>query len=288
MIKDEEAVWKEGLYTTYGKWMDGWESRRRRTAGHDWCIVQLGLPGVIKAIEVDTAYFTGNFSPKVSVLGASLSSSTEISSLLQLRDETKASRPDDGTMGTCASEKEWNLVNQLHSNTWSELVALTPLAAGYEETRRTVFVINSNEVTTHLRINMGPDGGIARVRVYGYVSVNPENLSHGEDIDLVSVENGGLAIAWSNMHYGHPRNLIVPGRGTCMGDGWETARQPKRPPVYTQGPDGLIVLPGFDWAILKLGIAGIVSSVEVDTNFYKGNYPESCLVILLYCAVVVQ
>ncbi len=135
-----------------------------------------------------------------------------------------------------------------------------------------------------MRVNMGPDGGIARIRVYGEVTLSPEKIPFDRDIDLACVEYGGLALACSNKHYGHPRNLVAPGRGTCMGDGWETARQPKRPAVYERGPDGLMVLPGCDWSIIKLGVPGIASMIEVDTNFYKGNYPESCMIEACYLA----
>lgn len=166
-------------------------------------------------------------------------------------------------MGLCATDEEWAAVAGLKSENWTTLVPLTPLGAGYEETRRTMFTIDSNEVISHLRINMGPDGGIARVRVYGEVVVSPSALTAAarqgqqqqqqQAVDLLSVRLGGLAVAWSNKHYGHPRNLVAPGRGNCMGDGWETARQPKRPAVYQKGADGLMVLPGYDWALLKLG-----------------------------------
>lgn len=278
MIKDDDAVWKQDLYTTYGKWMDGWETRRRRTEGHDWCIVQLGLPGLIRAIEVDTAFFTGNFSPKVSIHGASARSAnaSTVENLVRLRLSSVEGR-EDARMGLCASPAEWEGVAGLQSDSWPVLVPLSPLGAGYEETRRTLFEVRHNEPIHFLRINMGPDGGIARIRVYGEVVVDPERLPSA-DIDLAAVEHGGIAIACSNRHYGHPRNLIAPGRGNCMGDGWETARQPARPPVYVKGEDGLMVLPGCDWAILRLGITGVITSLEVDTHFYKGNYPESCLV----------
>jgi allantoicase len=75
MLKDSEPVWKEEAFTTYGKWMDGWESRRRRTEGHDWAIVKLGMPGIIHRIDVDTAYFTGNFSPMVQIQSTFLNES---------------------------------------------------------------------------------------------------------------------------------------------------------------------------------------------------------------------
>jgi allantoicase len=105
---------------------------------------------------------------------------------------------------------------------------------------------------------MGPDGGIARIRVYGTIvpdinALRTKYASSGELLDLAAVEVGGVAVACSNKHYGHPRNLIVPGRGNCMADGWETARQPNRPPVYVRQEDGLMHLPGCDWSIIKLG-----------------------------------
>eukprot|EP01035_Chromulina_nebulosa_P018740 gene18740-24505_t len=277
MISDTNPVWKEDLYTSYGKWMDGWESRRRRTEGHDWCIVKLGIPGIIRGIEVDTAYFTGNFSPKISIQSNHYDKSepSVIQSLLSLRDDLKV---DGSRIGTAASSEEFSLVQNLESDKWDYLIELTPLGAGYEQTRYNFFPISCNKVINYLRINMGPDGGIARIKVYGEVYILPESIPYDKDIDLASIEYGGLALACSNSHYGKPQNLIAPGRGNCMGDGWETARQPNRPPVYRKGDDGLIILPGFDWAILKLGLPGNITSIVVDTNFYKGNYPESCLI----------
>jgi allantoicase len=280
MIKDEDAVWKQDEYTTFGKWMDGWETRRRRTEGHDWCVVQLGIPGIIRAIEVDTAFFTGNFSPKVSILGAlHLSDNSAADALRRSRRDSVAGQPEIGRMGMKASDAEWTEVQKLQSESWPVLVELTPLGAGYEDTRKNLFQIPPGHgPIQYLRINMGPDGGIARVRVYGEVVVQPERIPADRDIDLAAVEHGGMAIACSNKHYGHPRNLIAPGRGNCMGDGWETARQPRRPAVYQKGADGLMVLPGCDWSVLKLGVPGNISQIEVDTHFYKGNYPESCTI----------
>jgi hypothetical protein len=193
MVKDEDAVWKQDLYTPFGKWMDGWESRRRRTEGHDWCIVKLGLPGIVHAIEVDTAFFTGNFSPKVSIQGVALGSEEEatVQTLLQLRAASTASRPEFGRMGLAASPEEFSTVSRLQSDHWSMLVPLTPLGAGYEDTRRTVFAIDSAQPVSYLRVNMGPDGGIARIRVYGEVLVRPENFPRDRDFDLLAVEHGG-------------------------------------------------------------------------------------------------
>lgn len=302
LLKDDEPVWKQDEYTPFGKWMDGWESRRRRTEGHDWCIVELGIAGTIKAVELDTMYFSGNFSPKASVCGIDITSGSSkakvVQDLLATRAKSIEDRPEFGRMGLAASGNEWELVNQLQSELWEELVPLSPLGAGYEETRRTVFLLEgSSKRITHIRLNMGPDGGISRMRLYGQILPDLSKLSPRTEVDLAFVSLGGLALAWSNKHYGHPRNLIAPGRGLCMGDGWETARQPLRPAKYQKGPDGLMLLPGYDWAVLKLGkwlllvvdafsaklkfsagVSGTVNHLEIDTHFYKGNYPESCLI----------
>jgi allantoicase len=280
VIKDEEPVWKQDDYTPFGKWMDGWESRRRRTEGHDWCLIQLGLPGFVRVIEIDTCFFTGNFSPVVSVYGIQQPKSMNaVEDLLNLREDSKQERPEHGRMGLAASAQEFSLVSELKSEEWPVLIPLSPLGAGYEATRKTIFQVPSGlGPLQYLRLNMGPDGGIARIRVYGEVTINPENIPSDKEIDLAYVENGGMAIACSNKHYGHIRNLIVPGRGNCMGDGWETARQPKRPPVYQKGPDGLMLLPGYDWTVLQLGVNGMIKLLEIDTHFYAGNYPESVMV----------
>ena len=118
LLKDADPIWRNDDYTPYGKWMDGWESRRRRTEGHDWCIVQLGMPGIITAIEIDTAFFTGNFSPKVSVTGAFLSPDSEIvSNLIRLRGD------GEERIGTKATDEEQKLVDQLHSEAWSVVLS---------------------------------------------------------------------------------------------------------------------------------------------------------------------
>ncbi len=158
MIKDEEPVWKQDDYTPFGKWMDGWESRRRRTEGHDWCIIKLGLPGFIRAIEIDTAFFTGNFSPQSSVYGTLKPNDPDIvETLLSLRSQSIGSRLEFGRMGLAASEEEWNNVHKLHSESWPVLIPLTPLGAGYEATRRSIFEVAPGlGPIQYLRLNMGP------------------------------------------------------------------------------------------------------------------------------------
>lgn len=278
LLKDGPAEWRENIFTTYGKWMDGWECRRRRTEGHDWCIIRLGLHGTISSINVDTSFFTGNFSPSVSIQGIFFQEEPiEIMRLTTLRKQGIAIE-EDGRMGTCASREEFELAMSLESHNWPFLVELSPLRAGYSETCDNKFSISNTTKVSHIRLNMGPDGGIARLRLYGSVTVDATSLPADTDIDLASVKIGGIALACSNKHYGQPSNMLLDGRGTCMGDGWETARQPARPAVYQSGPDGLLVLPGCDWSIFRLGAKGVVNQIIVDTNFYKGNYPESCMV----------
>jgi allantoicase len=124
------------------------------------------------------------------------------------------------------------------------------------------FSIQAEGRVTHLRFKIYPDGGVARLRVYGEVVPDPARIrEHGGRIDLAAVESGALVLASSDMFFGHRHNLIMPGRASNMSDGWETKRR--------RGP-------GHDWVIIKLGARGSLRQVEVDTSHFKGNYPESC------------
>jgi len=157
------------------------------------------------------------------------------------------------------------------------------LGAGYPDTRHNLFLVHSDQVFTHLRVNQHPDGGIARLRVYGVVAVEPSSLAAMGVVDLAGVAQGGRALCCSNAHYGHPRNMLNPGRGRNMGEGWETARQSHRPPVFEEDEaTGLIKLPGSDHAVIRLGVPGHVVEVEVDTQHFRGNYPESCRIDAAY------
>ncbi|CBJ29193.1 conserved unknown protein [Ectocarpus siliculosus] len=258
-------------FTEFGKWMDGWESRRKRVAGHDWCIIKLGLPGRIRGVKVDTAFFTGNQAPRFSLQGAWLPQEPE--ALTQLGRAWTKDR-----LGSAAGADEMARAASLGSEQWEEVVGTTPLRPGYEDGRCHYFDIISDRKYTHLRLNMFPDGGIARLKVHGIVERSWDGVPHDAEIDLLSVENGGVEVACSNHHYGEPKNMIKPGRGINMGDGWETARKTDRPTVLEIGPDGLVKAPGSDWAILRLGVIGEVKRLVVDTNHFKGNFPESILV----------
>ena len=228
LLKVAAPIFIEGKYTDRGKWMDGWESRRRRTPGFDWCIIRLGLPGIVRGVVVDTSYFRGNYPEHCSLEGATFSG---LPTEAELAGETVQ---------------------------WVPLLPQMPLA-GDTQNR---FPINYQERITHLRFRIFPDGGVARLRVYGEVVPDWDQLKRaGGQIDLAAVENGALVLSCSDMFFGHKHNLIMPGRAAGMSGGWETKRR--------RGP-------GHDWAIIKLGRRGQIHRVEVDTTHFKGNFPESC------------
>src|ERR1700730_16169464 len=228
LLKATVPIFLEGEYTDRGKWMDGWETRRRRTPGYDWCIIRLGLPGIIRGVMVDTSYFRGNY-------------------------------PEHCSLEACAFEGQpapEDLTNE--SVKWIPILPQLPLAGDTQNP----FPIKTEERFTHLRFKIYPDGGVARLRVYGEVSPDWTKLRRlGGAIDLAAVENGGLVLGCSDMFFGHRHNLIMPGRALNMSDGWETKRR--------RGP-------GHDWVIIKLGSPGHINRLEIDTSYFKGNFPESC------------
>ncbi len=228
LLKAAKPVWIEDKYTDAGKWMDGWETRRHRAPDHDWCIIRLGLRGVLRGVVVDTSFFKGNFPEKCS--------------LEACRTE---GQPDAATLASAATP-------------WTEVLAISPLRGDTQN----LFEIRRSDTFTHLRFHIYPDGGVARLRAYGEVAPDWENIRRaGGRVDLAAVENGGLVAAASDMFFGSRHNLILPGPSRGMHDGWETRRR--------RGP-------GFDWSIIRLGAPGTIEYIEVDTSHFKGNFPESC------------
>ncbi len=217
MLNPDEPEWRAGVYDEHGKWMDGWESRRRRDQGHDFCVVRLAAPCTLALLDIDTRHFTGNYPPFASVEGCLLTG-----------------KPDASTL-------------------WTELMPRSPLQGN----EHNWFELQSRRVWSHLRLNIYPDGGVARLRCYGTVHRDWTQATSGV-IDLAAALSGGRALECSDEHYGSMGNLLLPGRGTSMADGWETRRR--------RGP-------GFDWVILRLGHPGRIGSIEVDTAYFKGNYP---------------
>ena len=266
LLKPSPPEWREGVFTLYGKWMDGWETQRKRIPGHDWCVIKLGIPGVIKGLDIDTSFFTGNYPPKVSLQAASL-------------DKGQIIFPERKSAMGSKAPADWITKTAKATEVWTEILPMTELKPGNPATAHNFFVINNSERWTHVRLNIYPDGGVARLRVYGLavkdwtqmIMTNKEMI-----VDLAAMENGGAVVGWSNMHYGHPRNLIAPGPGINMGDGWETARRVDRPSVLELGEDGCLKVPGCEWSIIHLGHPGTLKKIEIDTAHFKGNFPASC------------
>ncbi len=220
LIEPQDPVFIEGKYDDHGKWMDGWESRRKRTPGHDHCIIRLGIPGIVHGFDIDTRYFTGNYPPSASI-------------------------------DACTSEA----MTPTKKTEWWELLPKVDLQGDSHH----FHPLANDRSCTHLRLNIYPDGGVARLRVYGEIRPDWKKVDPNELIDLFAIENGGRAVACSDEHYGSKHNLNLPGRGADMGDGWETARR--------RGP-------GNDWVVLRLGHPGRIGKVEIDTAHFKGNYPD--------------
>jgi allantoicase len=227
LLKAGPAEWREGVYTERGKWMDGWETRRRRTPGYDWCIVRLGIPGLVRGLVVDTSYFRGNY-------------------------------PEFCSIEACAVDGTPDPTQVAEKASWTEILPRSPLSGD----SKNQFAVRHGERVTHLRLNIYPDGGVARLRVYGEGCLDRRMLDPGSEIDLAAAEHGGFVPVCSDMFFGHRNNLIMPGRSTHMGDGWETKRR--------RGP-------GHDWTIVRLASRGVLHRAEVDTDHFKGNAPGSCM-----------
>jgi allantoicase len=207
-----------------GQEYDGWETRRRRPAaggelGHDWAVVRLGLPGVIRGVVIDTAWFKGNFPPLASVEACAVPGYPS---------------PDELTG-------------------WVEIVPRSPL----EGDRAHAFPVEVERRFTHVRLNMFPDGGIARLRVHGEVVPDPRPLA-GLTVDLAALENGARVTGCSDEFYSSPGNMLFPGLARTQAEGWETARR--------RGA-------GNDWAVVRLGAAGVIRLVELDTSNLRFNAP---------------
>src|SRR4030095_665804 len=234
LIKPGRGIFIPDKYTDHGKWMDGWESRRRREPGHDWAIIQLAASGKIHGVDIDTNHFLGNHPLHASIDAANLSST---------------GNPD------------WA------KEDWIEILAKSSLEPGsqnfYEIGDPPSSRVDKN-IYNHIRLNIYPDGGVARLKVYGEVYKDWNAIGKNEVIDLAAAVNGAKSILCNDMFFSHMDNLIMPGRGVNMGDGWETKRN------RTPGNK--------DWVIVRLAHQGVIEKILIDTCHFKGNYPDSCFI----------
>jgi len=216
LLREGPAVWKEGEYTDRGKWMDGWETRRHRAPEHDWCEIRLGLPGVIRGVVIDTAFFRGNFPESASLEG-------------------------------------------LTGDTWVELL---PRAALQGDSKNR-FEVDCPHRITRLRLHIYPDGGVARLRVHGEPVPDLADLSRRGEFDVAGLEAGARITKVSDAFFSPPFHMLLPDRPRGMHDGWETKRR--------RGP-------GHDYAVIELPCPCHVTRVDVDTSYFRGNFPQTCSV----------
>jgi allantoicase len=223
LIDRTPPVWVDDRYTDRGKWMDGWETRRRREPGHDWVVVRLGGSATVVGVDVETTHFKGNY-PE--------------SCALDVVDDRFLTR-------------EWDTA------AWREVLPRRPLNGDAHN----YFAVAARPTATHVRLRIFPDGGIARLRLFGEVTPDWASLSERGEVDLAAAQHGGFVVVCSDMFFGHRQHLIMPGDAVRMSDGWETRRRRDD---------------GHDWSIIRLGHRGQINRVEVDTRHFKGNAPGAC------------
>jgi allantoicase len=225
LLKPGRGIFIVDKYTDRGKWMDGWESRRKRVPGYDWCIVQLATSGKIYGVDIDTNHFLGNHPPHASIDAANVPPGADLEKIK-----------------------------------WKEILLRSPLNPGSQN----FYEITDHDIYTHLRLNIYPDGGVARLKVYGEVFKDWKTTNEDVQVDLAAAVNGARSILCNDMFFSHMDNLIMPGRGVNMGDGWETKRN------RTPGNK--------DWVIVRLAHRGVIDKVLLDTCHFKGNYPDSAMI----------
>ncbi|KAL8818625.1 MAG: hypothetical protein Q9223_002784 [Gallowayella weberi] len=237
LTNPKPPIRRPGVFVPTGAWYDGWETRRHNPEPYDWVIIKLGVAsGRVEGVEIDTAFFDGNHAEAVEIQGC-----FEVGE----RADTKVTGKDYGG--------------------WRQVL-------GHREcgpTQRQAWTVKDKSEVTHVRLCMFPDGGIARFRLYGQVvPVFPMATDRG--VELSSALLGGMVVSASEQHFGSNKsNLVLPGRGVDMGDGWETRRS--RDPGHV------------DWAIVRLGARGTIKRIIVDTAFYRGNFPQAMRVDACDC-----
>ena len=221
IINSNEPIFIKNKFDKHGKWMDGWETKRRRNKGYDYLIIRLGKEGKISRVNIDTTHFNGN-------------------------------QPNTASLQACHCKK--NIPGKKIK--WVTILKKKRI----KPNTHNVFGIKNKSVFTHIKLNIFPDGGVARLRLFGEMVV--KKLSFGNKIiNLSSLLNGASIITCNNEHFGKAENILAPGVGKNMGDGWETRR--------SRGKNS-------DWLILKCSTPGKVNKIQIDTHHFKGNYPDMC------------
>ena len=238
LIQSGRGIFIPDKYTENGKWMDGWESRRKRTEGYDWCIVQLGASGTVHGVDIDTNHFLGNHPPFASIEACyaplavthKLQAVNGASSLTQNQQTHSETGPS---------------VFGLENAVWTKILPKSPLNAGSQN----FYALENRQTWTHIRLNIYPDGGVARLKVYGEVRKNWQNVAAD-------------ALACNDEFFSKKDNINMPNRGANMGNGWETKRN--------RTPNNR------DWLVLRLARKGRIQKIIIDTGHFKGNYPDRC------------
>lgn len=254
LLTPTAPIHRPGVFVHTGAWYDGWETRRHNPKPYDWVVIKLGVAsGVIHAVEVDTAYFVGNYGEKAALQGVH-------------------APPGSGISGDDLVDPDFK--------GWKTILTPQPCGPSQRRAWKVWHPTTGGAATvptpyTHVRLLMYPDGGFARLRLYGHAvppALPPQTAlvaagEQGTERQKLPVEElssallGGLALGASDQHYTPCSNLLLPGRGKDMGDGWETARS--RAPGHV------------DWAIVKLGLPGSICKVVVDTKDFRGNFPRA-------------
>ena len=232
IIDSSEPIFIPNKFDNHGKWMDGWETRRKRNKGHDYLIIRLGKEGIISKLNISTLYFNGNQPEFASVEGC----------------YSKKKIPDKKT--------KWKLILNKKKT---------------KPSSNNIFNIKNKSVFSHIKLNIFPDGGVARLRVYGKIVINKTQFKK-KIINLSALSNGASIIACNNEHFGKAENILAPGNSKNMGDGWETRR--------SRGKN-------YDWVIFKC-VTGKIDNIQIDTHHFKGNYPDMCSVQGAYLSRVIN
>ena len=247
LLTPTAPIRRPGVFTYAGAWYDGWETRRHNPEPFDWVVIRLGVAsGTVTGVEVDTAFFDGNHAPEVAVEGCFVQGEKADE---RVRKHERA--PE--TVGVAGQEGKDEDVF------WRTILPRQECGPSQRHAWTVIDGAVKGEPVTHVRLLMFPDGGIARLRLYGTAlpifPADPETV-----FDLASAQNGGVAVACSDQHFGQKENLLLPGRGRDMGDGWETKR--------TRGEH-------VDWVVVKLGCTGEIDQIVVDTAHFRGNFPRA-------------